>query len=95
MSIWSKEALYKVIVVCRDRYFAFATAFLLLVLLAWHTLDVAAVSYGYDHIFIWYEIFDVDIIVVINDLSHSWYFKFIFDLKKLFFDQIFKQCLAL
>ena len=86
VSIARKEALDKVVVVRSYRDLAFAAAFLLLVLLAWHAFDVASMRDGYDHIFVRDEVLDVDIVVVIHDLGDARHFKFIFYFKQLVFD---------
>ena len=81
MSVARKEALDEVVVVRSYRDFALAAAFLLLVLLARHALDVASMRDSYDHIFVRDEILDVDIVVVVHDLGDARHFKFIFYLK--------------
>ena len=86
MSVARKETLDEVVVVRSYRDLAFAAAFLLLVLLAWHAFDVASVRDSYDHVFVRNEVLDVDIVVIIHDLGDARYFKFIFYLKQLVFD---------
>ena len=81
MGIARKETLDEVVVVRSYRDLALAAAFLLLVLLARHALDVASVRDSYDHIFVRDEIFDVDVVVIIHDLGDARHFKFIFYLK--------------
>ena len=86
MSVARKETLDEVVVVRGHGNFALAAAFLLLVLLARHALDVASVRDGYDHIFVRDEVLNVDVVVVIHDLGDARHFKFIFYLKQLVFD---------
>ena len=81
MSVARKEALDEVVVVRSYRDLALTAAFLLLILLAWHALDVASVRDGYDHVFVRDEVFDVDVVVIIHDLGDARHFKFIFYLE--------------
>ena len=81
MTHTSKETLDKIIIVGSHCDLAFATSGLLFILLAWHTLDISPVSYGYYHVFIWHQIFYIYIVVVIYDFSLARAFEFIFYIK--------------
>ena len=80
MGVCGEKALYEVIFVGCDGYLALAATLLLLISLAWHTFYVASVSYGNYHIFIWYQVLNVYVIVIILDLSYAWDIEFVFNL---------------
>ncbi|GBE18637.1 hypothetical protein BMS3Abin16_01242 [archaeon BMS3Abin16] len=78
-----KEVFNKILLLCLHSDHAFTTPALAAICVDRHTLDVACVSDGYDHVLHRYEVFIFDPKLAVDDFSPARVAVFFFDLGKL------------